>query len=147
MTFRRRAVAVISTRMTDLSGPAHPVVDETTGDTHRRWDVGQVIGREPGRLGDLRLLADDVTGRVPGAVADHKRVRKRPRLAPEVLEVANFDANLLANLPNHCLLEVLAGLDKARKAGEHRASKVHVCLLYTSPSPRDRQKSRMPSSA
>ena len=24
---------------------------------------------------------------------------------------------------------------------------VHVCLLYTSPSPRDRQKSRMPSSA
>ena len=23
----------------------------------------------------------------------------------------------------------------------------HVCLLYTSPSPRDRQKSRMPSSA
>ena len=25
--------------------------------------------------------------------------------------------------------------------------KAHVCLLYTSPSPRDRQKSRMPSSA
>ena len=25
--------------------------------------------------------------------------------------------------------------------------KVYVCLLYTSPSPRDRQKSRMPSSA
>ena len=24
---------------------------------------------------------------------------------------------------------------------------LHVCLLYTSPSPRDRQKSRMPSSA
>ena len=25
--------------------------------------------------------------------------------------------------------------------------KVQICLLYTSPSPRDRQKSRMPSSA
>ena len=25
--------------------------------------------------------------------------------------------------------------------------KLHICLLYTSPSPRDRQKSRMPSSA
>ena len=25
--------------------------------------------------------------------------------------------------------------------------KIHHCLLYTSPSPRDRQKSRMPSSA
>ena len=26
-------------------------------------------------------------------------------------------------------------------------TKVYTCLLYTSPSPRDRQKSRMPSSA
>ena len=26
-------------------------------------------------------------------------------------------------------------------------AKIQVCLLYTSPSPRDRQKSRMPSSA
>ena len=28
-----------------------------------------------------------------------------------------------------------------------RGGKVWICLLYTSPSPRDRQKSRMPSSA
>ena len=28
-----------------------------------------------------------------------------------------------------------------------KAPKKEVCLLYTSPSPRDRQKSRMPSSA
>ena len=27
------------------------------------------------------------------------------------------------------------------------ADKFEICLLYTSPSPRDRQKSRMPSSA
>ena len=27
------------------------------------------------------------------------------------------------------------------------ADKTYICLLYTSPSPRDRQKSRMPSSA
>ena len=27
------------------------------------------------------------------------------------------------------------------------AGSIHTCLLYTSPSPRDRQKSRMPSSA
>ena len=30
---------------------------------------------------------------------------------------------------------------------EHPAAKMIICLLYTSPSPRDRQKSRMPSSA
>ena len=30
---------------------------------------------------------------------------------------------------------------------EASGAQVQVCLLYTSPSPRDRQKSRMPSSA
>ena len=30
---------------------------------------------------------------------------------------------------------------------EHRDGRRETCLLYTSPSPRDRQKSRMPSSA
>ena len=29
----------------------------------------------------------------------------------------------------------------------HKAPSLNSCLLYTSPSPRDRQKSRMPSSA
>ena len=29
----------------------------------------------------------------------------------------------------------------------HKQGRYYICLLYTSPSPRDRQKSRMPSSA
>ena len=37
-----------------------------------------------------------------------------------------------------------AGIYSAVAASAHD---VHSCLLYTSPSPRDRQKSRMPSSA
>ena len=36
--------------------------------------------------------------------------------------------------------------DNQEKKSEE-AAKVDTCLLYTSPSPRDRQKSRMPSSA
>ena len=32
-------------------------------------------------------------------------------------------------------------------SGRHAAGVSNYCLLYTSPSPRDRQKSRMPSSA
>ena len=36
-------------------------------------------------------------------------------------------------------------IEKAKRLVEHK--KDVVCLLYTSPSPRDRQKSRMPSSA
>ena len=45
-------------------------------------------------------------------------------------------------------------LKKARKAtaktvraAEKELARIERCLLYTSPSPRDRQKSRMPSSA
>ena len=34
-----------------------------------------------------------------------------------------------------------------KKMTPDQIEKAHICLLYTSPSPRDRQKSRMPSSA
>ena len=33
------------------------------------------------------------------------------------------------------------------EVGRQFLERIHSCLLYTSPSPRDRQKSRMPSSA
>ena len=39
----------------------------------------------------------------------------------------------------------LVKIDLNKTSGEN--SKIKICLLYTSPSPRDRQKSRMPSSA
>ena len=39
------------------------------------------------------------------------------------------------------------GLIERDEAGQARRVLCRVCLLYTSPSPRDRQKSRMPSSA
>ena len=43
-------------------------------------------------------------------------------------------------------IHVLAGEDRSFPL--RRPFSIHrVCLLYTSPSPRDRQKSRMPSSA
>ena len=42
----------------------------------------------------------------------------------------------------------LAGLANGGTAGLRQGyNKGNICLLYTSPSPRDRQKSRMPSSA
>ena len=41
----------------------------------------------------------------------------------------------------------VAGLYLLLNASFVAAAQVLVCLLYTSPSPRDRQKSRMPSSA
>ena len=38
-------------------------------------------------------------------------------------------------------------LEQAKRTLKSLQGKPYVCLLYTSPSPRDRQKSRMPSSA
>ena len=44
------------------------------------------------------------------------------------------------------LAAFVAGLS-ALESGAKRVALLENCLLYTSPSPRDRQKSRMPSSA
>ena len=42
----------------------------------------------------------------------------------------------------------IAGYEKTlRKVGAEKNTLIQTCLLYTSPSPRDRTRSRMPSSA
>ena len=53
----------------------------------------------------------------------------------------------------HCMLQfhIKAPIFVARQLVKHQVglvwNEISSCLLYTSPSPRDRQKSRMPSSA
>ena len=44
-------------------------------------------------------------------------------------------------------VEHSVGLDHIKEYGPQLFNQLLDCLLYTSPSPRDRQKSRMPSSA
>ena len=51
------------------------------------------------------------------------------------------------NLKQVVIDEAIEGLPKTLKVLKKEALQDMVCLLYTSPSPRDRQKSRMPSSA
>ena len=63
-----------------------------------------------------------------------------PHLMPEECEE---DSSLSDRQRRHS-----ASLMRVNHAGEVAAQGLyHGCLLYTSPSPRDRQKSRMPSSA
>ena len=52
---------------------------------------------------------------------------------------------LLAPFGQQHLLQFWDELDEAGQ--QSLAGQIEGCLLYTSPSPRDRQKSRMPSSA
>ena len=49
-------------------------------------------------------------------------------------------ANRLSENPTNKVLLIEAG-------GKDNYPWIHICLLYTSPSPRDKRQSRMPSSA
>ena len=60
-----------------------------------------------------------------------------------------YESNELDTATEEYVLSVLRedeGLDVV-EAWKDDEDEIHTCLLYTSPSPRDRQKSRMPSSA
>ena len=53
----------------------------------------------------------------------------------------------LKELGDVVLFDVAAGIAKGKALDIAQSSPVNDCLLYTSPSPRDRTRSRMPSSA
>ena len=61
-----------------------------------------------------------------------------------VLEIEIQNRRDLSETENTSALELLKSLDKSKVDYDWL---LKTCLLYTSPSPRDRQKSRMPSSA
>ena len=61
--------------------------------------------------------------------------------AYEVFDPADYIDNPVA------LARIQAGITQEELAKLMNVTQAYVCLLYTSPSPRDRQKSRMPSSA
>ena len=87
-------------------------------------------------LGRPRYLATLDDGRVLGVAADDGGT-------PAPLDAA--DAKLLAGrFAGHPVQAVGGPFDYDQWVVHHRFD---ACLLYTSPSPRDRQKSRMPSSA
>ena len=63
------------------------------------------------------------------------------------LELGGLLDRLTALIGPVGVVDGLTGLVSPLDPGQAGAKQLHSCLLYTSPSPRDRQKSRMPSSA
>ena len=59
--------------------------------------------------------------------------------------MSHYDINLDKNNANHVPLTPLTFLQRAKDV--YPDYEAIVCLLYTSPSPRDVEESRMPSSA
>ena len=65
-----------------------------------------------------------------------------PRLA--LPEYDDVDTSVcVLKMPDGALVQI----DNNRRTGYGYDERIEVCLLYTSPSPRDRTRSRMPSSA
>ena len=98
------------------------------------------------RLGmdDDRITADVIT---PGLRPEIKKdvIMQRPPTIEDLLDVAEA-----SEASNKAVAMATTAQDaelRAELADLRAAMSAMTCLLYTSPSPRDRQKSRMPSSA
>ena len=89
---------------------------------------------------DKTVLANeqviDGKGWRSGAVVERKKLNQW------FFKISHFSENLLKDLDN-----LGNWPDKVKTMQKNWIGKSYGCLLYTSPSPRDRQKSRMPSSA
>ena len=64
-----------------------------------------------------------------------------------LLLTINVGAAVITVGPSGCNYTTIQGAINNASAGDTILVQSGTCLLYTSPSPRDRQKSRMPSSA
>ena len=109
------------------------------GDLPKQWQP----------LGDVRVIDHTVLA-----------FQRHARVGQIVVVLHPADVEYAKSLEAQGITLVMGGADRASSVrngldhlrGEkavliHDAARPCVCLLYTSPSPRDRQKSRMPSSA
>ena len=128
--------------------------------------LGDAVTRPEGeRDQDLRMTIEDtdhfgarikVIG-VGGGGSNAVNRMVRAGLGGVEFIVANTDAQALSHNAAPLCLQIGAKLTKGlgagadpnvgRQAALEDTEQIISCLLYTSPSPRDRQKSRMPSSA
>ena len=100
--------------------------------------------REHEELGDVAWLRDFERG-LTAASEQGKPILLLFQEVPGCSTCVNFGQDVLT----HPLMAELISVHFIPVAifNNHSGKDAGICLLYTSPSPRDRQKSRMPSSA
>ena len=95
-------------------------------------------------VGDVVFVADIILRSCCVAFYDGDALVTRRRRIWE--NYASFTVHVFASVPFD-FLYFISGESPLQTLALWRLPKLVRCLLYTSPSPRDRQKSRMPSSA
>ena len=133
---------------------------ETSRHHSVRGNVVRQGRRAPPSVPHVCALAPDVVSAAAASSCMHRCVRPRPLIAAEACPACGCDSTGPA-VPNHASqLSIPTNSQIEQQQSMHgtwlQGWKVRLCclcrnpkpcLLYTSPSPRDRQKSRMPSSA
>ena len=97
-----------------------------------------------------RVLTLDIEGMTCASCVNRieRKLEKLPGVTAAVnlpLETARVTAP--ADVEDGTLIEVIRKAGYDARIHSPKKTRTEACLLYTSPSPRDRQKSRMPSSA
>src|SRR4051812_44673009 len=82
-----------------------PIVDEATRNAELGRDLGQVVAPIPASLSQLTVAKGNLASKVICPETDHDRVRERPGLAAEVVDVSKLDTDLFAHLAADGILQ------------------------------------------
>ena len=95
----------------------------------------------------MSLRNSNATTKIPKFLRDNLNNKRINKIYKKFEISLNLDESFAVAVSGGPDSLALAFLSKIYAIKKNLKSKFYICLLYTSPSPRDRQKSRMPSSA
>ena len=129
------------------SGPTHEPIDPVRYIANRSsGKQGHAIAAALARLGaDVRLVSGPVSIADPAGVKTI-HVERAQEMRDAVEQLLPADAAVFVAAVADWRSENSAD-EKIKKVAGEGPPVLRICLLYTSPSPRDRTRSRMPSSA
>ena len=151
---KNRSVAIVGSRNPTPYG-TRIAGDFAAGFVDREWDIvsGGAYGIDSAAHRGA-LVAEGRTIAVIASGIDTPYPSGNSRLFDEICENGAIISEVVPGVPAlpHRFLtrnRIIAALSQSTLVVEaaFRSGSLRTCLLYTSPSPRDRQKSRMPSSA
>src|SRR5678809_1248419 len=96
----------------------------------------------------IAVMASDKSGNFENGATENPPVELEVLVFTNMQETSSWKAGLALIVHWYSSRYVTGDTSNKRKRKRRsEMAQVSICLLYTSPSPRDRQKSRMPSSA